>query len=148
MKTDISYLLYWDDDSIPIDGNMTLGNHLDNDIVVPGEDVSDYHARIDLSDRGPVVIPLGNATVSVNGHEAAAPVRLMIGDVLGIGQATMQIGIEQEGVVEAESWTLGRPRTLEAEFAELEAEDAVNAELEALKRRVANRTSTGGQNQN
>lgn len=46
---------------------------------------------------------------------------------------------------EAESWALGRPRTLEGEFAELEAEDAVNAELEDLKRRVANRTSTGGQ---
>ena len=50
---------------------------------------------------------------------------------------------ELEG--EAESWTMGRPRTLEDEFAELEAEDAVNAELEDLKRRVANRTSTGGQ---
>lgn len=50
---------------------------------------------------------------------------------------------ELEG--EAESWTMGRPRTLEDEFAELEAEDAVNAELEALKRRVANRTSSGGQ---
>lgn len=46
---------------------------------------------------------------------------------------------------EAESWALGRPRTLEDEFAELEAEDAVNAELEALKQRVANRTSSGGQ---
>ena len=31
---------------------------------------------------------------------------------------------------EAESWALGRPRTLEDEFAELESEDAVNAELE------------------
>lgn len=46
---------------------------------------------------------------------------------------------------EAESWVLGRPRTLEDEFAELESEDAVNAELEALKRRVASRTSSGGQ---
>ena len=42
---------------------------------------------------------------------------------------------------EAESWSLGRPRSLEGEFAELEAEDAVNAELEDLKRRVAARTS-------
>ncbi len=42
---------------------------------------------------------------------------------------------------EAESWALGRPRTLEDEFAELEAEDAVKAELEALKKRVADRTS-------
>lgn len=40
---------------------------------------------------------------------------------------------------EAESWALGRPRTLEDEFSELESEDAVNAELAALKRRVADR---------
>lgn len=42
---------------------------------------------------------------------------------------------------EAESWTLGRPRTLEDEFAELESEDAVKAELDALKARMAARTS-------
>lgn len=46
---------------------------------------------------------------------------------------------------EAESWALGRSKTLEHEFAELEAEDAVNAELEALKKRVADRTSGNGQ---
>ena len=46
---------------------------------------------------------------------------------------------EMEG--EAESWAIGRPKTLADEFAELEAEDAVNAELEALKKRVAARTS-------
>ncbi len=43
---------------------------------------------------------------------------------------------------EAESWTMGKPRTLEQEFIELEAEDSVNAELEALKQRVSQR---GGQ---
>lgn len=42
---------------------------------------------------------------------------------------------------EAESWALGRPRTLEEEFSELEAEDAVNAELAELKRRVAGKAS-------
>lgn len=40
---------------------------------------------------------------------------------------------------EAESWALGRPRTLEDEFEELKAEDGVNAEFEALKKRVAQR---------
>ena len=45
---------------------------------------------------------------------------------------------------EAESWALGRPRTLEDEFAELEAEDAVNAELAELKRRIAQKTSVEG----
>ncbi len=42
---------------------------------------------------------------------------------------------------EAESWALGRPKTLEDEFAELESEDAVKAELDALKARIAARTS-------
>ena len=42
---------------------------------------------------------------------------------------------------EAESWSLGRARTLEDEFAELEAEDAVNAELAELKARVSRRSS-------
>jgi len=42
---------------------------------------------------------------------------------------------------EAESWVLGRPKTLESEFAELESEDAVKAELEDLKRRVSQRVS-------
>ena len=42
---------------------------------------------------------------------------------------------------EAESYALGRPRTLEDEFAELEAEDAVKADLDALKARLAARTS-------
>lgn len=42
---------------------------------------------------------------------------------------------------EAESYALGRPRTLEQEFAELEAEDTLNEELSELKRRVAQRAS-------
>lgn len=41
---------------------------------------------------------------------------------------------------QSESWSLGRPRTLEDEFAELEAEDAINAELDALKKRIGDRT--------
>ena len=41
---------------------------------------------------------------------------------------------------EAESIAMGRPRNLEEEFAELEAEDGVNAELADLKRRVAERS--------
>ena len=40
---------------------------------------------------------------------------------------------------EAESYVLGRPKSLEEEFKELEAEDGVNAEFEALKKRIASR---------
>jgi phage shock protein A len=42
---------------------------------------------------------------------------------------------------EAESYVLGRPKSLEQEFRELEAEDDVNAEFVALKKRVAERAS-------
>jgi len=42
---------------------------------------------------------------------------------------------------EAESYAMGRPKSLEQEFRELEAEDDVNAEFEALKQRVASRVS-------
>ncbi len=40
---------------------------------------------------------------------------------------------------EAESYVLGRPKSLEEEFKELAAEDEVKAEFEALKKRVAER---------
>ncbi len=40
---------------------------------------------------------------------------------------------------EAESYVMGRPKSLEQEFRELEAEDDVNAEFDALKRRMAER---------
>jgi len=42
---------------------------------------------------------------------------------------------------EAESYALGRPKSLEQEFKELATEDEVNAEFEALKRRIAERAS-------
>ncbi|MEZ5897069.1 MAG: phage shock protein PspA [Parvularculaceae bacterium] len=40
---------------------------------------------------------------------------------------------------EAETYAMGRPKSLEQEFRELEAEDDVNAEFEALKKRIADR---------
>jgi len=33
--SDITYLIYVDDDTIPLEPNMTLGNHLENDVVIP-----------------------------------------------------------------------------------------------------------------
>jgi phage shock protein A len=42
---------------------------------------------------------------------------------------------------EAESYVLGRPKSLEQEFRELATEDDVNAEFDALKRRVAERVA-------
>ncbi|MEM9169247.1 MAG: phage shock protein PspA [Pseudomonadota bacterium] len=42
---------------------------------------------------------------------------------------------------EAETYAMGRPKSLEQEFAELEAEDDINAELETIKARVAGRVT-------
>jgi phage shock protein A len=42
---------------------------------------------------------------------------------------------------EAESYVMGRPKSLEQEFRELAAEDDVNAEFDALKKRVAERAA-------
>jgi phage shock protein A len=42
---------------------------------------------------------------------------------------------------EAESYVLGRPKSLEQEFRELETEDDIKAEFEALKKRVAERVA-------
>ncbi len=44
---------------------------------------------------------------------------------------------------EAESYVMGRPKSLEEEFKELEVEDDVNAEVEAIKRRIAERATRG-----
>ena len=103
---ELSYLLHYDDDSIPLEANMTVGNHLDNDIMVPGEDVADFHLRIEMTDRGPVFIPLGEATYNINGAEVSEPVRAMLGDVIGIGQSTMQVAIEVEQASGVNHWLL------------------------------------------
>jgi phage shock protein A len=42
---------------------------------------------------------------------------------------------------EAETYVMGRPKSLEDEFKELAAEDDVNAEFETLKKRVASRVT-------
>ena len=105
--TDLTYLFYIDDDVVPLQGNLTLGNHLDNDIVIAGEDVADFHVRVSVSDRGPELIPLGQATVNVNGYEHDTPVRVIIGDIIGIGADSIQVGIEEEvSEFHVEAWRL------------------------------------------
>ncbi len=113
----LTYLLYVEGDTIPMEGSVTLGNHLDNDIVIAGEDVADFHVRISLDDRGPELIPLGRATVNVNGHEHDAPIRVMIGDTIGIGVETIQVGVEQEvSDIQIHGWKLVPEAGLEIEI--------------------------------
>ncbi len=86
--------------------HMTVGRHLDNDLLLAGEDVLDYHLRIEMSDRGPRAIPLGEASLRVNGQDLAHPVGLMPGDRLQIGQNEVIVDAELLTPAEADQWRL------------------------------------------
>ena len=108
MRADLSYLLRFDDEVMEMARSTTLGRHLDADIVVAGEDVLDFHIRIEIDDRGPMAVPLQDATFSVNGVERATPYGLAIGDTLGVGSQALQIGVEREQASDADEWWLHR----------------------------------------
>ena len=106
MSADLTFLIRFDSEMLPVSGNVTLGRHLDCDVVVAGEDVLDYHLRLEVDSRGPVVHPLQDATFSVNGTERNRSHGLAPGDLLGVGSMTLEIGVERELPAEAEEWWL------------------------------------------
>ena len=106
MPADLTFLIRFDSEVLPVAGNITLGRHLDCDVVVAGEDVLDYHLRLEVDDRGPVVHPLQDATFSVNGTERNQSHGLAAGDLLGVGSMTLEIGVERELPADAEEWWL------------------------------------------
>ena len=55
--SDLEYILVLEGEQIPLGGSVTLGRHLDNDLVLAGEDVLDYHLRIEVGVRGPQAFP-------------------------------------------------------------------------------------------
>jgi pSer/pThr/pTyr-binding forkhead associated (FHA) protein len=94
---------------VPIDGSLTIGRHLDNDLLLAGEDVLDYHLRLELTDRGPWVVPLGEATLRVNGQSRRDGMGLLPGDVLEIGQTPVTVQIDIVHPPEADAWRLHAP---------------------------------------
>ena len=131
----ITYLVYLEDDAIPLQGNATFGNHLDNDIVVAGEDVLDFHLRIEVGERGPVAIPLGEATMTVNGEERSLPLPLGVGDTLSIGQSVMQLGMEVERASLIDGWSLVSSEGMHC--AALQADVLVGRSADAAQRKLA-----------
>lgn len=106
METELTYIFVHDGDAIPLGSSLTIGRHIDNDIVVAGEDVLDFHLRLDLGDRGPQALPLGSSNFTLNGSEIDHPVGLIVGDVLGIGSATLTVGVERELPSRIHGWRL------------------------------------------
>lgn len=84
-----------DDERFPLTGNITIGRHMDNDLVVAGEDVRDYHARLELTARGPRIFPLEDANLLVDDVAVEHSRGLMPGDTLVIGQHRLSLLSEQ-----------------------------------------------------
>jgi pSer/pThr/pTyr-binding forkhead associated (FHA) protein len=88
---------------------ITIGRHLDNDVVVAGEDVRDFHARIEASLRGPVLVPFGEAVLRLNGELLQLPTGLLPGDRLGIGESELVLEAAVQDAPDAETWRLHAP---------------------------------------
>jgi len=90
---DLTYALALPDDPEPfwLSGTVTLGKHLDNDLVIAGEDVRDFHARIELNVRGPRVTPIDGATVLVDDAPVEAPVGVMPDEEIVLGQHRLRL---------------------------------------------------------
>ena len=95
-----------DDEEIPLQGSLTIGRHLDNDLMIAGEDVLDFHLRVEPTDRGPKVYPLGEASLTLNDQHYAEPRGLMAGDVLQVGQTDLRVTAEPVNPPQAEEWWL------------------------------------------
>jgi len=104
--SDLEYILVLEDERIPLEGSVTLGRHLDNDLVLAGEDVLDYHLRIEVGARGPKALPLGAASLRLNGVDLTEAVGLVPGDRLEIGQETLVVEVERNADPEADEWRL------------------------------------------
>ena len=103
---DIAYLLDVEGDRVALSGSMTLGRHLENDLVLSGEDVLDYHLRLEMTGRGPRATPLGEASLRVGGRDCSEPLGLIPGDRLEIGQNVLELMVETLHPPEADAWRL------------------------------------------
>ena len=109
MTADARYALVMEEDPdarFPLAGSVTVGRHLDNDLVIAGEDVRDFHIRIETGERGPRVVALGAATVHLNRVAVDAVRGMKPGDELIIGHHRLRLELESAPMVCA--WKLHR----------------------------------------
>ncbi len=107
--SELRYGLILPDDHEPVwlDGTSTIGRHLDNDIVLAGEDVRDYHVRLDTTMRGPRLVVLEGATVHVGDVAVDGTIGLAPDDEFTIGRNEIRVIIE--GAPGSCRWALHEP---------------------------------------
>jgi pSer/pThr/pTyr-binding forkhead associated (FHA) protein len=103
---DLQHSIFLDGEEIPIEGSLTIGRHLDNDVIVAGEDVLDYHLRLEPGSRGMKVYPLGEASLTVNAQVYSEPRSLVIDDILQVGQNELTINARPLDPPQADEWWL------------------------------------------
>ena len=103
---DLKMFIHLDGEVIPLQESMTIGRQLDNDLIVAGEDVLDFHLRLEPTDRGARAFPLGEASLTLNDGDWAEPVDLVAGDVLKVGQGLIGISAERLAPPQADEWWL------------------------------------------
>ena len=107
LKDEVSYYIVHDGEEYLVEDSLTVGRHLDNDVMVAGEDVLDYHARVQLSDRGLQVHPLLDATVTIHDRVFNSPVSVTALDEIWVGQESIHIEARvSEGFQQATEWEL------------------------------------------
>ncbi len=74
--------------------DITIGRHLDNDLIVAGEDVADFHARVEIRQRSLRLVPIAGALVSVNNSLLKDPVGLIPGDEILLGSHLLRLQVE------------------------------------------------------
>jgi len=95
--TDARYALVLLDEfdaRFPLTGSVTVGRHLDNDLVIAGEDVRDFHVRIETTERGPRVIVLDGATAHVGQNPVEGSAGMRPGAELILGQHHLRLDAE------------------------------------------------------
>lgn len=103
---DLKYFILLDGEEIQLDNSLTIGRHLDNNVVVAGEDVLDYHLRLEPTSRGPKVYPLGEASLTLNDQHYSEARGLVIGDVLLVGQSELVVIAKPVNPPQADEWWL------------------------------------------
>jgi pSer/pThr/pTyr-binding forkhead associated (FHA) protein len=103
---DLKIFIHLDCEVIPLQESMTIGRQLDNDLIVAGEDVLDFHLRLEPTDRGARAFPLGEASLTLNDGDWAEPVNLVAGDVLHVGQGLIEVSAKRMAPPQADEWWL------------------------------------------
>jgi len=95
-----------DGDHFELDQQFTMGRHLNNDLIVAGEDVLDYHARGLIDERGLQIVPLNDAVLEINGVFVTEAWRVVPADELRLGSLRFEVLDKGEAPTETLQWSV------------------------------------------